>query len=168
MNNQTTGRSLLLTIALSALLTCTLLALSSRPARADAGDLPPRPTVEVASSSPVGGFIRLQTAFPDSWSWTAHPWQATHTQVQWQTGEGDWVNVNGWYGALDDVNVNADGSVTGEKTWWVAPRDFGTGPFRWLVTAGNGRTSLAVSDPFALPARNANTVDVAVTVSLLK
>jgi len=115
MANQTTGRSSLLTMALPALLICALLTLSSRPARADAGGLPQRPTVEVANSSPVGGFIRLQTTFPDSWSWTAHPWQATHTQVQWQTGEGDWVNVTGWYGALDDVDVNADGSVTGEK-----------------------------------------------------
>ena len=78
------------------------------------------------------------------------------------------MNVTGWYGALDDVNVNAHGSVTGEKTWWVAPRDFDTGPIRWLVTAGNSRTSLAVSDPFTLPARSANTVDVTVTVSLLE
>ena len=164
MTNGTTGRSLLLTMAFSALLVCTLLTVSSRPARADSGVLPPRPTVEVASSSPVGGFIRLRIAFPSSWSWTAHPWQATHTQVQWQTGEGDWVNVTGWHGALDDVDVDADGSVTGAKTWWVAPRDFGTGPFRWLVTAGNSGTALAASEPFTLPARSANTVSIDVSL----
>ena len=166
MTNETTGRSLLLTMAFSALLICALLTLSSRPALADSGDLPPRPTVEIASSLPVGGFLRLQVACPGPWSWTAHPWQATHTQVQWQTGEGDWVNVTGWYGALDDVDVDADGSVTGTKTWWVAPRDFHTGPFRWLVTAGNSGTSLSVSEPFTLPARSAHTVDVSVIVSL--
>ncbi|MCJ7548733.1 MAG: hypothetical protein MUQ30_03525 [Anaerolineae bacterium] len=164
MTNGTFRKSLILTMAFSALLVCALLIVSSQPARADSGDLPPRPTVEVTSSSPVGGFIRLQIAFPDSWSWTARPWQATHTQVQWQTCESDWVNVTGWYGALDDVDVDANGSVTGEKTWWVAPRDLGTGPFRWLVTAGNTGTSLAVSEPFTLPARSTSTVDVAVSL----
>jgi len=108
MTKRTTGKSLLHTVAFTALLIGTLLTVSTRPARADSGDLPPRPRGEVASSSTVGGSIRLQIAFPDSWSWTAHPWQATHTQVQWQTGEGYWVNVTGWYGALDDVEVNAD------------------------------------------------------------
>ncbi len=166
MTNRSSRKSLLLSMASSVLLISALLVVSSRPARADSGDLPPRPTGEVASSSTVGGSIRLQIAFPDSWSWTAHPWQATHTQVQWQTGEGHWVNVTGWYGALDDVDVDADGSVTGEKTWWVAARDLGTGPFRWLVTAGNSGISLAVSEPFTLPVRSASTV--AVTVGLPK
>ncbi len=162
MTKETTGKSVLLTMAFSALLICALLTVSSQPARADSGDLPPRPTVEVARSSPAGAYIRLQVGFPDSWSWTAHPWQTAHTQVQWQTGEGYWANVTGWYGALDDVDVNADRSVTGTKTWWVAPRDFGTGPFRWLVVGGYSGTPLAVSEPFTLPARSATTVEATV------
>lgn len=161
----TIRKHLLMPMALSVLLICMLLILWPTPASADSGDLPPRPTVEVTSSSPVGGFIRLQVAFPRSWSWTAHPWQMSHTQVQWRTDEDDWVNVAGWHGALDTVEVGSDGSVSGTKTWWVAPRDFSAGPFRWLVTAADNHSTLAASEPFTLPVRNSSTVNVIVSLS---
>jgi hypothetical protein len=160
-----TRRRLLWSLTLSIVLVFTLSAVSSRPARADSGDLPPRPTPEpITTSSPIGSYIRLHVAFPEPWPWTTRPWQTTLTQVQWQTGEGDWIDVTGWYGAIDDVAIDTERTVTGTKTWWVAPRDYGTGPFRWLVTNEGNETPLAVSKAFTLPVRSGSTLDIAVSL----
>jgi len=35
--------------------------------------------------------------------------------------------------------------------WWVAQKDFGTGPFRWAVYPSDGDAMLAASTPFILP-----------------
>ena len=82
---------------------------------------------------PVGAYILLQNAPVGAWS-----------VVQWQDINGDWQTVEGWQGA-----VNAHG----EKMWWVAQKDFGSGPFRWQV--GNG-----ASQPFTLPAEAGQTVTI--------
>ena len=53
---------------------------------------------------------------------------------------GNWRVVEGWRGP-----------AANSSRWWVHPKDFGTGSFRWLVMAGPEETVLKVSDPFYLP-----------------
>jgi len=57
--------------------------------------------------------------------------------VQWQDSAGNWHDVEGWRGTLDS---------TGYIRWWVAARDFGTGPFRWVITGGD---SVSVADEWS-------------------
>ncbi len=64
------------------------------------------------------------------------------TVVQWQDTAGNWHDVEGWQGWLD---------ATGGKVWWVAARDFGTGPFRWAIYRSKAGELLAISQPFYLP-----------------
>ncbi len=111
-----------------------------------AAALPPRPT----PAPPVGGLIVLtavtQTPVsPQLW-----------TQVQWQDPqEGSWYEVDGWRGTFDP-NLTV--------TWWVAPSDLNTGPFRWLVyPTENSNGAIGISDPFYLPAAKQTT---AVTIAL--
>lgn len=110
-----------------------------------AQDLPPRPPTPTPERSPLrGAFITLRAwnASPDAW-----------TVVQWQDALGDWHDVEGWRGRLDDKGG-------AEKTWWVAPRDFETGPFRWLVYAEPDGELLGASDAFYLPERTGQVVTV--------
>jgi len=67
--------------------------------------------------------------------------QGAWTVIQWQDSTGSWQDVKGWQGTLE----------SGRKTWWVAQRDFGKGPFRWAVYAGQGGKLLATSEAFYLP-----------------
>ena len=101
--------------------------------------LPPRPTpTPVPSTAPVGATIRLQT--------TVGAWSV----VQWQDVNGDWHNVDGWRGSV------ADGSVQ----WWVAEKDFDTGPFRWAMYQSDGSELTAASEAFYLPAGVNQTLDI--------
>jgi lysophospholipase L1-like esterase len=77
--------------------------------------------------------IELQVSGAREGLWTA---------VQWQDGQGDWHAVENWQGAPDGG---------GKIRWWVAEKDFGSGPFRWAVLAGAGEELLATSKPFYLP-----------------
>ncbi len=96
---------------------------------------------------PLGAHIELQAQPVPAGVWTV---------VQWQDSSGGWHNVDGWQGTLD---------VAGRRRWWVAAKDFGTGPFRWLVTKGQKSASvLGTSSPFNLPV-GANEI-VLMTVSL--
>ncbi|MGQ9681042.1 MAG: hypothetical protein ACUVX9_00740 [Anaerolineae bacterium] len=63
------------------------------------------------------------------------------TVVQWQDTGGGWHDVQGWQGWLDGES----------KTWWVAPQDLGTGPFRWVVYHGRCGAVAGASGPFLLP-----------------
>jgi len=106
--------------------------------------LPPRPTAtpipasKSDSRAPQGAHIVLITQ-PGQW-----------TVVQWQDVNGDWQDVEGWRGTADGGRVE----------WWVAQKDFGTGPFRWAVgqSADGGITS--ASEPFHLPAAPNETLTV--------
>lgn len=82
---------------------------------------------------PIGASIYLQVHPAEAGLWTI---------VQWQDSAGGWHNVEGWQGTVDSA---------GDKRWWVAAKDFGTGPFRWIVTEGIGGQLLATSEPFNLP-----------------
>ncbi len=114
-----------------------------------AGDLPPRPPVPTAEPPvPVvtGAFIRLETTPAAA---------GLSTGLQWRDLFGRWHDVDGWRGETEP-----DGS----KLWWVAPRDLGSGPFRWLVIDAKGKT-LGSSAPFDLPARTGETLPVVVKLN---
>ena len=117
--------------------------LVSEPARASAM-LPPRPTAvpsatpsptptpDVDESEEIGATIELRARGMPADAWTI---------VQWQDAQGDWHDVEGWQGTLDeDV-----------KRGWVAPADFRKGPFRWAIYQTEGGTLLATSSSFDLP-----------------
>jgi hypothetical protein len=57
--------------------------------------------------------------------------------VQWQDSAGNWHDAEGWRGTLDS---------SGYICWWVAAKDFGTGPFRWVITGGD---SVSVADEWS-------------------
>ena len=121
--------------------------------------LPPRPPTPtptvvpapVALSFHSGGSLLLDVRFPTVWPGVERPWQGLWTVVQWQDDKGIWRNVEGWQGTLDGVETQEDGEAVGWKTWWVAERDLGTGPFRWVIYEGKGGRRLVQSEPFDLP-----------------
>jgi hypothetical protein len=99
--------------------------------------LPPRTTPEVGKEKkdhkdkPLGAYIELgASALPGS-GWAV---------VQWQDSAGNWHDVEGWQGPLPE-----------NTRWWVAAKDFGSGPFRWVVTQGPGGSVMSQSAPFNLP-----------------
>jgi hypothetical protein len=149
---------------------CTLAAVAVVwvPVPAAQAALPPRPTAQPTATAQatatvearakarpqVGAQIKLQVQFPAGWPWASAHWQDLWTVVQWQDAWGDWHTVEGWQGELDGVAIDDAGVVSGHKTWWVAEKDFGTGPFRWMVSQGKGGPLLAASQPFDLPSVN--------------
>ncbi len=105
---------------------------SSLPGR-DLGGLPdrdpppdPKPERKHHHDTPLGAYIELSAP--------GHGGAAS--VVEWQDINGDWQAVEGWRANLDSA---------GYIRWWVAAKDFGTGPFHWV--AGD-----AISPPFNLPA----------------
>ena len=86
-------------------------------------------------SGPLGAHIELKAWPPGAVS-----------VVQWQDSAGDWRDVEGWRGNLNDA---------GQIRWWVAAKDFGSGPFRWTVGE-------AASEPFNLPSGAGQTVLVSI------
>ena len=115
--------------------------------------LPPRPPLPSGgdgggdSDWQVGANIELRVPDAPADAWTV---------VQWQDIAGGWHDVEGWRSVLDSSGI---------KRWWVAPKDFGTGPFRWVVTGQPGGAQLAVSDLFALPAGLNQTVRIDLSVA---
>ncbi len=152
---------------------CALLAITLLPVwvLAQPSDLPPRPpTPTPAPSAPeksrsgaratelAGAWIELHCHVPaqgpspfGSELWTA---------VQWKDSSGGWHNVEGWQGSLDEV-----ASGVGKKVWWVAEKDLGTGPFRWLVRQTDGGEPLAVGEAFYLPRAAGETILLEVSVT---
>ena len=117
------------------------------PAQAD-NPLPPRETPTPAPadrrqssrSEPMGAYIELIAPGAPAEAWGT---------VQWQDSAGGWQDVAGW-----------QGPVVSSARWWVAAKDFGTGPFRWRVTQGPGGVEWGVSAPFHLPAGADQTVQI--------
>jgi len=130
--------------------------------------LPPRPYPETPTplGEPVdpsaGAQIQLRAQFSPTWPWHEVHWHEVWTVVQWQDQWGVWRDVQGWQGGLDDVEIE-DG-VVGLKTWWVGSSDIGRGPFRWVISLGEGGDSLGISEPFRLP--DAQYVTMVVEVEL--
>lgn len=121
-----------------------LLLLLSLSWQVQAGPLPPRdppptftpaPTVETRRDDndrqPEGAYIEMEAGATTLW-----------TVVQWQDDLGGWHDVEGWRGSLNQ---------RGNKRWWVAPRDFNSGPFRWVIFSSPDGAVLAESPSFYLP-----------------
>ena len=75
--------------------------------------------------------------------------------VQWQGADGTWHDVDGWRGNLTD----------GTRRWWVAAKDYNTGPFRWQVSESGSGQVWGSSRPFNLPAASNQTVVVSVAAT---
>lgn len=125
-----------------------LLLIGSGQPDAQAGTLPPpRATLTpmpYATLTPMphapsskGSYIELRLPTDNINLWTV---------VQWQDGVGNWHDVDGWRGVLDDINDHK-----GDKVWGVLPGEYGDGPIRWLVYDCAGGQLLATSHSFYLP-----------------
>lgn len=88
---------------------------------------------EKKPEGPVGAYISLVITDPLPAGWAV---------VEWVDADGNWHPVEGWRGSLD---------ASGERTWWVSERDFGRGPFRWLVFDAPDGSLLLTSEAFMLP-----------------
>lgn len=84
---------------------------------------------------PLWAYIDLQVQSPRPGLWTV---------VQWQDTVGNWHDVDGWRSQLE---------LSGWQRWTVADKDFGDGPFRWLVIEAQNSPPLATSPAFTLPSR---------------
>lgn len=98
-----------------------------------------------AGSDSAGAYIELQLQPAQIELWTV---------VQWQDSAGGWQKVDGWQGPPESSG----------RQWWVAPKDFGKGPFRWVVTRGPGGPPAGVSAPFNLPVGAGQRVQVMLTL----
>ena len=129
-----------------------VLAFIAQPSPTQAGPLPPRETPtplphgSEGNGGPVGAYIELsvQPAKPGLWA-----------AVEWQDTAGNWHEVESWQGPL---------GATGSTYWWVAAKDFGTGPFRWHVANAAGGPALADSAPFTLPTGQSQTMHIGVSL----
>jgi len=110
--------------------------------------LPPRPTLTPTTSAPPTApeklaAIRLQAGYTYEGKWSV---------VQWQAGDGTWHDVDGWRGQV----------AGGQVRWGVSAKDFGTGPFRWLVYEQANAQLLTTSASFTLPDSSTHVVTVQV------
>lgn len=138
--------SMLLIVALAAL------ALLTPSGQADAG-LPPRPTAsptptpEISPSPQMNGRIVLSLETP------VMQWARLWTAVEWQDAVGGWHTVEGWQGTFNEQ---------GQVIWWVAEKDLGTGPFRWVVYEERYGALWAASESFDLPSHLGETTSVSI------
>lgn len=146
LNQQTTKLS---SLKLLILLLSLFLGTLALPPTAHA-DLPPRPTLppEEDDDEPVRPLVApliLSTDPNRSDLWSV---------VQWQGAAGNWHDVAGWRGVVEK----------GRTIWWVEQKDFGKGPFRWVISQGEGGLVVATSEPFTLPSQPKQALVVAVGV----
>jgi len=102
------------------------------PSRFTPTPIPPFGEDRGKADKAVGAHIELQVHGAPAGTWAV---------VQWSSA-ANWDDVDGWRGRLDQA---------GRQVWWVSPKDFGTGPLRWLVTEGPDGQELGASEPFTLP-----------------
>ncbi|CAG0930328.1 hypothetical protein TFLX_01660 [Thermoflexales bacterium] len=122
---------------------------------ATAAPPPPRPTLTptpilIVPGQSVGSYIELRVPTDNLKLWTV---------VQWQDPQGRWHDVETWRGVLDEINQHK-----GDKLWWVYPRDYGKGPFRWVIYDQPNGQMLAASRSFNLPGASNQHVIVEVTL----
>jgi hypothetical protein len=78
--------------------------------------------------------------------------EGAQSVVQWQGGDGEWHDVEGWRGTL----------AHGQVRWFVEEADLGKGPFRWQVEFTQPVTQTLVSESFMLPDAAGNTVTITI------
>jgi len=124
------GRSLALTLLVGMILFPLLVSAGPTlpPRNPPPADAPPPSDDDDDDGGPLIAHIVLQSA--------ASGWGV----VQWQNSAGGWEDVEGW-----------QGSVSTNSRWAVLAKDFGTGPFRWVVKSGPGGSIVSESAPFDLP-----------------
>lgn len=150
----TRSRRLLVAFIMALALTALFILLGGGQGSVAGGGLPPRPdptatpTTPTATAVPAtpthGAAIRLHTSESMPGAWTV---------VQWQNEHGNWYDVVGWRGHLDEGQADM-------KTWWVYPANYGQGPFRWVLYASEGGKQLAISELFDLPTWNGQFVNI--------
>jgi len=146
--HQTLSKSLFIVVVavLVLLLIAPVAALPPRPPRPT--HVTPTATAQSVTTSPVmdGGYIQLQLSG-----------QFTGLQaiVQWEDGNGNWHNVSGWQNTLSQSIIK----------WWVAPADFGKGPFRWALYQDTPANIVATSASFYLPASDQLVTDVYISLT---
>jgi hypothetical protein len=117
-------------------------------------DLPPRSPVPTPkpgdhdqakndNDALVGAYIELSAPDAPAGAWAV---------VQWQDNDGGWHNVEGWQGALPD-----------SSRWWVHPKDFNTGAFRWVIEQRPGEAIWGMSEPFNLPGHHHQTLQLTIS-----
>lgn len=94
---------------------------------------------------PVVAYIQLtvEPAQPGLWA-----------VVQWRDAGGMWHDVEGWQGGVD----------AGTQQWGVFPREFGRGPFRWVLYDGPKGRLLKTSTSFILPTKDEEVVKVSISL----
>jgi hypothetical protein len=118
-----------------------------QPPPSDSPDQPqPQKTDKQSDSGPLGTHIELQTQPAAAGLWSV---------IQWQDHQGDWHNVEGWRGTVNE---------RGAQRWWVDQKDFATGPFRWAVMFGENGAVISTSQVFDLPAGADQTLLVVVPI----
>ena len=122
-------------------------------------DTPPPISRAKREPPPVGAWIELRMACQPSCA--VLPWQEMWTVVQWQDGLGRWHDVEGWQGKMEVI-----GGDQATRSWWVDHKDFGAGPFRWLICQENCHNPLGASASFYLPDGLNRVVAVEVTAYL--
>jgi hypothetical protein len=80
-------------------------------------------------------------------------WTQLWTTVEWQDAFGEWHTVEGWQGTFNEQ---------GQVIWWVAEKDLGTGPFRWVVYEERDGALWAASESFDLPSHLGETTSVSI------
>ncbi|MGB5050933.1 MAG: hypothetical protein WBO46_18450 [Caldilineaceae bacterium] len=121
-----------LSFALTSIITlCAVSFFSVGPSEVRAApNLPPRPTLTPTVENLARILLVAGPAYEGAW-----------TVVQWQDKPGKWHDVEGWQGHVRN----------GWIRWRVAPKDWQTGPFRWLLYDQAGGTLLASTPSFTLP-----------------
>jgi hypothetical protein len=121
--------------------------------------LPPRPTpavTPIATPTPAPKLARKPVAAPLRLSHIrliVTPAQdGLWTVVEWQGADGAWHVVEGWQGTTQ----------AGRKRWAVFERNFGEGPYRWVIYRAPDGEFLGTSAPFYLP----NQADVELQVAI--
>lgn len=144
---QAISRHLCIRITIGILAVFTLLAMLAGLAQPAWAELPDRPEdMLTPTPEPVGAGAGIELSVTGA---TA-PY---HAVVQWQDGLGNWHDVEGWRGEVEENRV----------LWYVAPEYLGAGPFRWVVYRADD--TLGTSENFNLPAGNGVLIRVSVAAS---
>lgn len=117
-----------------------------------------RPTaVGVHQTDIRGGKIILSVPLGDLDFSSVPLKQESWSVVQWQAGDGSWVDVQGWQGSF---YADAAANLLFVE-WWVGEEILGQGPFRWVIFADKSRAQqLSITDSFYLPKSNLESVVV--------